>query len=53
MDGCCILQDRKKLALYKEMDSSPVLDLNASQSTSLLKKLTDKYVIVIMGALLL
>lgn len=31
-----------KLKLCKEMNSDPEVDLNASQSASLLRKLTDK-----------
>ena len=37
-----LLQDKGKLKLYKEMDSVPSVDLNASQCSALIKKLTEK-----------
>lgn len=37
-----VLQDKGKLRLCVEMDASPEVDLNAAQSSSLLKRLMDK-----------
>ena len=41
---CMYTQAVGKLRLCKEMSIVPEVDLNASQSASLLRKLTDKYV---------